>query len=168
METTKLTLEKDYELIRANFEAQPKTIIMQYADKFWIQLIKPLVKDEYDSLDQTFYYENIDPTLGYENSMFHFERNMSVQFTDRCPDDDDYAVSPTAYDSCKAKRQSFSFSFVDPATGDGLDVSSSEAGAWIVDNPADRETTKREDTRWKRSFATSAFDHSAIKAYENE
>ena len=64
METTKLTLEKDYELIRANFEAQPKTIIMQYADKFWIQLIKPLVKDEYDSLDQTFYYENInDPYI---------------------------------------------------------------------------------------------------------
>jgi LPXTG-site transpeptidase (sortase) family protein len=90
----------------------------------------------------TFYYENIDPTLGYENSMFHFERDMSVQFADRCPDEDEYAVSPTAYDSCKAKRQSFSFSFVDPATGDGLDVSSSEAGAWIVDNPADRETTK--------------------------
>ncbi len=92
----------------------------------------------------TFYYENIDPTLGYENSMFHFEREMSVQFADRCPEEINYAVSPTAYDPCKATRQSFSFSFVDPGTGLGLDVSSSEAGVagWIVNEPSRPESTK--------------------------
>ena len=64
METTKLTLKNDFEAIKANYEAQPKTIILEYAAKFWLQLIKPVAKDEYESLADTYYYENInDPYI---------------------------------------------------------------------------------------------------------
>lgn len=64
METQKLTLEKDYQLIKENYEKQPKVIVLEYANKFWLQLLKPVVKDEYESLDETFYYENInDPYI---------------------------------------------------------------------------------------------------------
>ncbi|HNY95073.1 MAG TPA: hypothetical protein PKJ88_10285, partial [Flexilinea sp.] len=45
----------------------------------------------------TFYYRNEDPTLGYENSMFHFIRTMTVEFSPYCSGNAKYKMSPTAY-----------------------------------------------------------------------
>ena len=61
----------------------------------------------------TFYYRNNDPTLGYENSMFHFMRTMTVEFSPYCTGNQKYKMSPTAYDPCIAAKQTFTVSFID-------------------------------------------------------
>ena len=82
----------------------------------------------------TFYYQNVDPTLGYENSMFHFLRNMSVQFSNYCSNNVAYAVSSTSYDSCKSTSQSFSLSFLDSVTGAGMPVTGTQIASLIVNS----------------------------------
>lgn len=63
----------------------------------------------------TFYYRNNDPTLGYENSMFHFIRTMTVEFSPYCTGNSKYKMSSTAYDPCIASKQTFTVSFIDSA-----------------------------------------------------
>ena len=70
----------------------------------------------------TFYYQNIDPMLGYENSMFHFIRTMTVEFSPYCSTNPKYKMSPTAYDPCIASKQTFTVSFIDAVTGMGYDI----------------------------------------------
>lgn len=71
-----------------------------------------------------FYYKNVDPTLGYENSMFHFVRDMSVQFANYCTGtgNENYRVASTSYDPCKASKQAFKIPFIDTTTGDGIQL----------------------------------------------
>jgi len=76
----------------------------------------------------TFYYQNIDPTLGYENSMFHFIRTMTVEFSPYCSTNTKYKMSSTAYDPCIASKQTFAVSFVDESTGVGYDIESGNTG----------------------------------------
>lgn len=68
----------------------------------------------------TFYYANKNPTLGYENSMFHFEREMSVVFSRTCDVATNlkYRTTSVAYDPCIPTKQVASISFTD-ATGNG-------------------------------------------------
>ena len=73
----------------------------------------------------TFYYKNIDPTLGYENSMFHFIRTMTVEFSPFCSTNTKYKMSSTAYDPCIASKQTFTVSFVDATDGLGYDINNS-------------------------------------------
>lgn len=52
------------------------------------------------------YYKNVDPTLGYENSTFHFTRNMTMLFTPLCPANPQY-ITTTPIDPCLASKQTF-------------------------------------------------------------
>ena len=52
-----------------------------------------------------FWYENIEGTLGFENSVFHFERDVYTVFSKECQ----YTASATAfYDTCQTSKQMFS------------------------------------------------------------
>ena len=55
-------------------------------------------------LDIYFWYENTAGTLGYENAIFHFERNLNIQFSPFC---DLTAPAGALYDPCQATRQMF-------------------------------------------------------------
>ncbi|MHC1773147.1 MAG: sortase [Flexilinea sp.] len=93
--------------------------------------ITPTVQNQLPTISDftvKFYYENIDPTLGYENSMFHFTRNMSVQFADYCKDNQNYAMASTSYDYCKSSKQSFYLSFLDDG-GNGITLKSCPLGS---------------------------------------
>ena len=72
-----------------------------------------------------FWYENTAGTLGYENSIFHFERNMSVLFGPYCDvssaGDVKTGVATALYDPCGSSRQSFRISLKDP-DGSGTGV----------------------------------------------
>lgn len=65
----------------------------------------------------TFYYRNLDPTLGYENSMFHFQREMSVVFSPICKNAANlkYRTVNGSFDPCLATKQVFSVSFTNAA-----------------------------------------------------
>lgn len=52
------------------------------------------------------YYQNIDPTLGIQNSTFHFTRNMTMLFGRLCPGDPQY-ITTTPIDPCLASKQTF-------------------------------------------------------------
>ena len=51
-----------------------------------------------------FYYENYTGTIGYENSVFHFERNLNLLFTPYC---EQTANAVAMYDPCKEATQVF-------------------------------------------------------------
>lgn len=72
------------------------------------------------SFSFTFYYQNIDPTLGFENSMFHFEREMTVNFGPKCfgGTNRKYRTINGAYDPCSTAKQTFTIDFRD-ASGKG-------------------------------------------------
>ncbi|HPJ65973.1 MAG TPA: sortase [Flexilinea sp.] len=70
----------------------------------------------------TFYYKNIDPTIGYENSMFHFIRTMTVEFAPCIADENKYKISSTAYDPCIASKQTFTVPFINEDTGLGYEI----------------------------------------------
>ena len=61
-------------------------------------------------LDIKFWYENAEGTLGYENSVFHFERKLNIQFAPYCEsaDGEHTGVADTIYDTCLDKKQLFS------------------------------------------------------------
>jgi len=72
--------------------------------------------------DIRFWYENTEGTLGYENSIFHFERNITVQFAPYCTDVTSSVLTAVAsglYDPCQAKKQLFSVDLHDE-NGEGL------------------------------------------------
>ena len=52
-----------------------------------------------------FWYENIEGTLGYQNSVFHFERDVFVAFSNTC---ESTATASAFYDTCQTNRQMFS------------------------------------------------------------
>ncbi|MBR6088486.1 MAG: hypothetical protein IKP86_01040, partial [Anaerolineaceae bacterium] len=58
-----------------------------------------------------FWYENKEGTLGYQNSVFHFERNLSMQFAPYCDQDaakvPQTGVATALYDPCQASNQIF-------------------------------------------------------------
>ena len=64
-------------------------------------------------LDIFFWYENTEGTLGYENSIFHIERNLNIQFSPECSQT---AAAPALYDPCQATRQMFTASLPSPLT----------------------------------------------------
>lgn len=98
--------------------------------------------DEYDlwgnpsyptqvDFDIFFWYENTAGTKGYENSIFHFERNMNVLFGPYC-DSSAYSiktgVATVPYDPCQASRQLFRIDLTDSAgTGEGIRVPHNQA-----------------------------------------
>ncbi len=70
----------------------------------------------------TLYYENIDPSLGVDNSLFHFTRSLSVLNSRHCPTDVNdmrYRISPLALDPCVTGKQVFDISFINTTTGIG-------------------------------------------------
>lgn len=71
----------------------------------------------------TLYYQNIDPTLGFENSMFHFEREMTVIAGPKCTDLTKrlYRTINGAYDPCSTAKQVFTIDFRN-AAGEGYIV----------------------------------------------
>lgn len=72
-----------------------------------------------------FWYENTAGTLGYENSIFHFERDMSVLFGPYCDSDAETmimtGVATTLYDPCQTARQLFTINLTD-MNGKGIIV----------------------------------------------
>ncbi|MBQ6502362.1 MAG: sortase [Flexilinea sp.] len=64
-------------------------------------------------LDIFFWYENTEGTLGYQNSIFHIERHLNIQFSPECS-----LTAPSAalYDPCQATRQMFTAKLSDPIT----------------------------------------------------
>lgn len=58
-----------------------------------------------------FWYENYNGTLGYENSVFHFTRNLNIQFSPTCKLT---APAATLYDPCQVTRQGFRATLPDP------------------------------------------------------
>ncbi len=73
--------------------------------------------------DIKFWYENTAGTLGYENSIFHFEREMSVLFGPYCDSssavDVKTGVAAALYDPCGSSRQAFRISLTD-SLGNGI------------------------------------------------
>ena len=70
----------------------------------------------------TLYYQNSDPTLGFENSMFHFVREMTVNFSRICRVvNRKYRTINGAYDPCSTAKQVFTIDFRD-GTGKGYVV----------------------------------------------
>lgn len=55
-------------------------------------------------MEVTFWYENQTGTLGYENSVFHFIRNLNIKFANTCSNT---AIGPGLYDPCQQDRQLF-------------------------------------------------------------
>ena len=64
-------------------------------------------------LDIFFWYENTEGTLGYQNSIFHIERHLNIQFSPVCSQT---AASAALYDPCQATRQMFTASLPAPLT----------------------------------------------------
>ena len=64
-------------------------------------------------LEVTFWYENQTGTLGYENSVFHFIRNLNIKFANTCSDT---AFGPGLYDPCQQDRQMFAATLPSPLT----------------------------------------------------
>ena len=60
------------------------------------------------NFDVRFWYENETGTLGYENSVFHFIRNLNFKFASTCAST---AISPALYDFCQSTRQGFYSTF---------------------------------------------------------
>lgn len=73
---------------------------------------KPVLPPDAD-LDIFFWYENTEGTLGYQNSIFHIERHLNIQFSPECSQT---AAAPALYDPCQASRQMFSASLPTPLT----------------------------------------------------
>ena len=75
----------------------------------------------------SFYYQNYNGTQGYENSIFHFTRDLNIQFAPYCRtnnDDTVYSGSATSlYDKCQSTKQLFSVDLTD-ATGSAIEVPS--------------------------------------------
>lgn len=63
------------------------------------------------NFDFKFYYENETGTLGYENSMFHFERTLNIEFREDCEADITHyypsGVAKTYWNSCGGGAQMF-------------------------------------------------------------
>lgn len=66
------------------------------------------------------WYENTEGTLGYENSVFHFERNLNIQLAPYCTANSGSnmmtGVAESAYDQCGDTGQLFYASLVDERT----------------------------------------------------
>lgn len=60
------------------------------------------------NFDVRFWYENETGTLGYENSVFHFNRDLNIKFASTC---NTTAVSSSLYDYCLQTRQGFSSTY---------------------------------------------------------
>ncbi len=97
------------------------------------------------------YYQNVDPTLGYENSMFHFERDMSVQISAYCSADPKYKLVSTPFDPCLASKQVFSVSFIDPATALGYDIEN-DSTYWVGSTAPYLPTGTYDNTQTKKMF----------------
>ena len=69
------------------------------------------------------YYQNVDPTKGFENSIFRFDRSMSFQISAYCKGNLKYKLAPTTYDPCTASKQVFSISFLNEE-GEGYEIGS--------------------------------------------
>lgn len=69
-----------------------------------------------------FWYENLNGTPDYQNSIFHFERNMNVLFGPYCDSSSGgvkTGIATALYDSCQTTRQLFNISLKDSA-GQGI------------------------------------------------
>ena len=78
--------------------------------------------------DFRFWYENNTGTLGYENSIFHFERKATVQFAPYCTDISSgvlTAVAKGLYDPCQNGKQLFTVDLLDE-NGKGLEIPSTQ------------------------------------------
>lgn len=58
-----------------------------------------------------FWYENMQGTRGYENSIFHFERALDIEFAPTCTNT---GVSSQLYDPCQATAQMATVTLPDP------------------------------------------------------
>lgn len=84
-----------------------------------------------------FYYENVNGTQGYENSDYHFERDLNIKFAPYCDITDNKAntgiipnaVSGTSYDHCGAEKQLFGVSFVD-SNNRGIVIGNTGCGSY--------------------------------------
>ncbi len=56
---TKYTIKDNYEELEAHFKVQPRFRVMEHCDKFFIQIITPIVQEEYSSLNDIYSYINI-------------------------------------------------------------------------------------------------------------
>ncbi len=78
-----------------------------------------------------FWYENNTGTLGYENSLFHFTRNMTVQFAPYCTGSVTSGVltgiATALYDPCQSTRQLFTVN-LQYEDGTGIVVPDNMAG----------------------------------------
>jgi hypothetical protein len=73
METTEkkiYTLENNYAEIEAFFKTKPHFRIYEHCNKFFIQILTPIVKKEYDSLEDAIAYQTIKDEY-ITNNCFH-------------------------------------------------------------------------------------------------
>lgn len=94
----------------------------------------------------TFYYANSNPTLGYENSMFHFEREMSIVFSPICVTATNlkWRTASVAYDPCIPTKQVASINFTD-SSGNGYrprtrTLAGSGVDAAVIDSYIEKRT----------------------------
>lgn len=78
------------------------------------------------SFDISFYYKNDNGTQGYENSIFHFNRDLNVQFAPYCTGDNTSGgttsgIATSIYDHCQSTKQLFTVSLTD-TNGEGIYV----------------------------------------------
>ncbi len=74
--------------------------------------------------DINFYYQNDNGTQGYENSVFHFNRDLNIQFAPYCTANNTAGtttsgVATTLYDKCQSTRQVFTVGLTD-TNGQGI------------------------------------------------
>ena len=67
--------------------------------------------------DINFYYQNDAGTQGYENSVFHFNRNLNIQFAPYCTtnstDTTTSGIASSLYDKCQSSKQLFTVELTD-------------------------------------------------------
>ncbi len=83
------------------------------------------------AFDINFYYRNDQGTQGYENSIFHFNRDLNIQFAPYCTSDNtsggtSSGTAASIYDHCQSSRQLFTVGLTD-SNGSGIYVPKDES-----------------------------------------
>lgn len=87
--------------------------------------------------DIFFWYENLEGTLGYQNSVFHFERYLNIQFSPTCKNT---AAATAFYDPCQATRQMFTTYLSEPIKiNSGTNLWSWDTPVGVVKTTSDKD-----------------------------
>lgn len=106
------------------------------------------------NFDVKFWYENNTGTLGYENSVFHFIRNLNLKFSSICKNT---AESSSLYDPCQQQDQPFLAKFNTTQIIADDKANTNDVRLYYGRN-ADQYLTKGSDAKDDKTIAKSQTD----------